>query len=185
MDRGAWWATVHGVAKSQTWLNDTHTHTHTHTHAHTLLHCMSVSACFSLSDEQVQEFSCLRALVSTSQAIRDPYSLGTLVSLWLWNACKLLQIRHNVITWLVMISFLLSLRATPPMKLFPHFCSWQLGYMLFYIFISTIFGKWRKVKAHGTWWSHYHYFHIKGFVQLLKQQLKKIHSSLRLAHFSK
>ena len=22
MDRGAWWATVHGVAKSQTWLND-------------------------------------------------------------------------------------------------------------------------------------------------------------------
>ena len=33
MDRGAWWATVHGVAKSQTWLSDqAHTHTHTHTH---------------------------------------------------------------------------------------------------------------------------------------------------------
>ena len=32
MDRGAWWATVHGVAKSQTRLSDfTHTHTHTHT----------------------------------------------------------------------------------------------------------------------------------------------------------
>ena len=31
MDRGAWQATVHGVAKSQTWLIDwTHTHTHTH-----------------------------------------------------------------------------------------------------------------------------------------------------------
>ena len=29
MDRGAWWAIVHGVAKSQTWLS-THTHTHTH-----------------------------------------------------------------------------------------------------------------------------------------------------------
>ena len=29
MDRGAWWATVHGVAKSQTWLS-THTHTDTH-----------------------------------------------------------------------------------------------------------------------------------------------------------
>ena len=27
MDRGAWWATVHGVAKSQTWLSDwAHTH---------------------------------------------------------------------------------------------------------------------------------------------------------------
>ena len=30
MDRGAWWAVVHRVAKSQTWLS-THTHTHTHT----------------------------------------------------------------------------------------------------------------------------------------------------------
>ena len=30
MDRGAWWATVYGVAKSQTRLS-THTHTHTHT----------------------------------------------------------------------------------------------------------------------------------------------------------
>ena len=29
MDRGAWWATVHGVIKSQTRLSDTHTHTHT------------------------------------------------------------------------------------------------------------------------------------------------------------
>ena len=28
MDRGAWWATVHGVAKSQTRLSDSHTHTH-------------------------------------------------------------------------------------------------------------------------------------------------------------
>ena len=28
MDRGAWWATVHGVAKSWTRLSDIHTHTH-------------------------------------------------------------------------------------------------------------------------------------------------------------
>ena len=38
MDREAWRATVHGVAKSQTWLSvwtDTHTHTHTHTHTKT------------------------------------------------------------------------------------------------------------------------------------------------------
>ena len=33
MDRGAWWAIVHGITKSQTRLSDlTHTHTHTHTH---------------------------------------------------------------------------------------------------------------------------------------------------------
>ena len=31
MDRGAWRAAVHGLAKSQTRLSDTHTHTHTHT----------------------------------------------------------------------------------------------------------------------------------------------------------
>ena len=33
MNRGTWWGTVHGVAKSQTWLN-THTHKHTHTAHH-------------------------------------------------------------------------------------------------------------------------------------------------------
>ena len=27
MDRGAWWATVHGVAKNQTQLSEEHTHT--------------------------------------------------------------------------------------------------------------------------------------------------------------
>ena len=32
MDRGAWWAAVHGVTKSQTILECVHTHTHTHTH---------------------------------------------------------------------------------------------------------------------------------------------------------
>ena len=29
MDRGVWWATVHGISKSQTWLTHTHIHTHT------------------------------------------------------------------------------------------------------------------------------------------------------------
>ena len=40
MNRGAWWATVHGVTKSWTQLSDgvlmhAHGHTHTHTHTHT------------------------------------------------------------------------------------------------------------------------------------------------------
>ena len=29
MDRGAWWATVHGVAKRHDWVTNTHKHTHT------------------------------------------------------------------------------------------------------------------------------------------------------------
>ena len=33
-DEGAWQARVHGIAKSQTQLNDFLTHTHTHTHTH-------------------------------------------------------------------------------------------------------------------------------------------------------
>ena len=33
-DRGAWWATVHGVARNQT-TEPPHTHTHTHTHTET------------------------------------------------------------------------------------------------------------------------------------------------------
>ena len=37
MDSGAWWATVHGIAKSWTRLKrlSEHAHTHTHTHTHT------------------------------------------------------------------------------------------------------------------------------------------------------
>ena len=43
MDKGAWRATVHGVAKSQTQLSDSHTHTHTHTHTYILSHIISSS----------------------------------------------------------------------------------------------------------------------------------------------
>ena len=38
MDKGTWWPTVHGVAKSWTQLSNLHTHTHTHTHTPT--HCL-------------------------------------------------------------------------------------------------------------------------------------------------
>ena len=44
MDKGAWWAIVRGVAKSQTQLSDwmcTRTHTHTQTHTHTHTHTIS------------------------------------------------------------------------------------------------------------------------------------------------
>ena len=35
MDRGGWWATVHGVTEGRTQLKQQHTHSHTHTHTHT------------------------------------------------------------------------------------------------------------------------------------------------------
>ena len=40
MERRAWWATVHGVAKSQTQLLKSHTHTHTHTHTHDYMYIL-------------------------------------------------------------------------------------------------------------------------------------------------
>ena len=39
MDKGGWWASVHGISKNQTWLCTrarAHTHTHTHTHTHSV-----------------------------------------------------------------------------------------------------------------------------------------------------
>ena len=37
IDRGAWWAAVHGTTEGWTWLSHW-THTHTHTHTHTIIH---------------------------------------------------------------------------------------------------------------------------------------------------
>ena len=42
MDRGTWWAIVHGVAKGQIQLKQLSTRTHTHTHTHT--HTQSVTS---------------------------------------------------------------------------------------------------------------------------------------------
>ena len=42
MDRGAWWAILHGVAKGQTGPSDIHTHTHTHTRAQAVMQAMGV-----------------------------------------------------------------------------------------------------------------------------------------------
>ena len=50
MDRGGWWATARGMAKSPTGLRDQthrHTHTHTHTHKDTHTHIYSVTSLMS------------------------------------------------------------------------------------------------------------------------------------------
>ena len=36
MERGAWWATVHGVTKSWTILSDSHTHKHIHIYTYSV-----------------------------------------------------------------------------------------------------------------------------------------------------
>ena len=62
MDRGAWWATVHGAEKNRTWLKwpSTHTHiyihTHTHTHPHPLLN-LKVEKILTLNFELIQPHS--------------------------------------------------------------------------------------------------------------------------------
>ena len=52
LDRGAWWATVHGVTKSWTRLSTqahTHTHTHTYIYAHTNIYVCLAQVKFPVS----------------------------------------------------------------------------------------------------------------------------------------
>ena len=55
MDRGAWWAIVHGVAKSQTQLSArTHKHTHTHTQTQSRFNIRSNSGpCIRVHIEEI------------------------------------------------------------------------------------------------------------------------------------
>ena len=63
MARGAWWATVHGVAKSWTGPNDwTHTHTHTHTHRRNINYYSFTTPIHKLfSPPHPKQFSCFRS----------------------------------------------------------------------------------------------------------------------------
>ena len=67
MARGAWQATVHTVAKSQTRLRYTHTHTHTHTHK---VFINSFLDSFSL---QVITKYCIQVLVLYNRSWRRDY----------------------------------------------------------------------------------------------------------------
>ena len=49
MDRGAWWATVYGVAKSRTRLSNKHTHSHTHVYSRVIQLCVCVCVCVYIS----------------------------------------------------------------------------------------------------------------------------------------
>ena len=42
MDRGAWWPTVHGFTKNQTWPSTHRTHIHTHTSSNSVILCKQI-----------------------------------------------------------------------------------------------------------------------------------------------
>ena len=67
MDRGAWWATVHGVTKSQTRL----THTHAHTNTNIIL-SSRINSLIILSE-------CLRLTFRTTY----PFKVLTNISNWI------------------------------------------------------------------------------------------------------
>ena len=57
MDRGGWWATARGMAKSPTGLRDgTHRHTHTHTDTKTHTHTHSVTSLISSCKFHTEDF---------------------------------------------------------------------------------------------------------------------------------
>ena len=81
MDRGTWWVTVHGVAKSMTWLS-THTHTHTHTHKY---HYNPIHNSKWIQFSSVQSLSCVWLFVT-------PWTAARQVSLSITNFWSLLKL---------------------------------------------------------------------------------------------
>ena len=74
MDKGAWWATVHGVAKSWTQLRDYHTHTHTHTHTENIPLYVCTTSSLSVDGHT----GCFLVLAVVNSAARN---IGVAVSL--------------------------------------------------------------------------------------------------------
>ena len=69
MDRGAWWATVHGGANSRTQLSSEHTHTHTHTLTLTLtLHAKQ------LGGKRAERSQITRGFVNSAKEV--PYHMN-------------------------------------------------------------------------------------------------------------
>ena len=71
MDRGAWWATVHGAAKSWTWLS-VHTHTFTHIHIYGKVTSLGFWFSDSHSGNQVESPHCTWFFFHPSMGIHNP-----------------------------------------------------------------------------------------------------------------
>ena len=89
MDRGAWWATVHGVTQTEEpgrLLCVSHTHTHTHTLSLCLSLSLSLSVCLSLY---------LSLCLSLSLFLSLPVSLSLYLSLLIWGGGGLCPGKHS------------------------------------------------------------------------------------------
>ena len=125
MDRGAWWATVYRLAKSQTRLTDTDTHTHTHTHTHPPLMLVSVLPLLLSSSKW---FSTL--LPEQHFQKPDPASLLLIIL----QTCHSHKIKARSVTWLInalstgpllslpFLLYLLSPRTSSALTIFPQWC---------------------------------------------------------------
>ena len=92
MDRGAWWATVHGVAKSRTWLNKSHTHTHTHTRIASLVtQSSAISSCRGSSQPrnwtQVSCISCVGRQILYCWAVGEASVYTKTVKMHCYSTC--------------------------------------------------------------------------------------------------
>ena len=86
MDRGAWWATVYGVAKSLTRLSNTHSHTHTHTHRSLKSRC--------------QQGHATSATCKGESSPDSPWFLVFMGDPWHFLACRHISpISASVVTW--------------------------------------------------------------------------------------
>ena len=63
MERGAWWATIHGVTKSQTWLSDFHIHPTYKVTSQRITSFKVYSLCFQISYPWISEFP-MRVIVT-------------------------------------------------------------------------------------------------------------------------
>ena len=115
MDRGAWWATVHGVTKSWTWLsNSTHMHAypcmHIHVYTYTHIHWVGCGwVCFSIPIFQIRKLR-LEDIVEPVVELEVVELEREPSSVWPWSSnsvtimlyCLLLfKCTHDRLDWLL------------------------------------------------------------------------------------
>ena len=94
IERRAWQATAHGVAKSLTQLSATHRHTHRHTHTHTHIHIIS----FPISTKWERKTLMLEMTEGKEgekQRMRWSGSLTYSMNMTLWKLQEILKDRRG------------------------------------------------------------------------------------------